>query len=59
MLEVILIDKAKNSVVINLLDDEYKQLFKNKIDDEKVKKNRTKAELHETVREFLNTRVKK
>ena len=58
MLEVILIDKAKNSVVINLLDDEYKTIFKDKINVKSVKKHRNKGDLHETLREFISTRVK-
>ena len=53
MIQIIIIDKEKNTVVIDLLKDEYNQLFKGKIDFKKVKRHKTVKELDNEVHEYL------
>lgn len=54
MITVLIIDKEKNTVVLNLWDEEYKQIFKDKIDTEQIKKHKTLSELDKEVRAYLN-----
>ena len=53
MMEVIVIDKAKNTIVIDLLENEYRELFKGKIDTKKVKRHKTKSDLYEEITKYL------
>ena len=53
MLEVILIDKSKNSIVFELPFDVYHEILNGYIDYKKVKRNKTKTELIEELNEFL------
>lgn len=53
MITVLIIDKDKNTIMINLLEAEYYKLFKNKIDVNKVKKHKTLPELDKEVRDYL------
>ena len=53
MIEVMIIDKAKNTIVIDLWENEYKELFKGKIDTKKVKRHKTKSDLYEEITNYL------
>ena len=53
MLKVIIIDKAKNTIVIDLWENEYKELFKEKIDSKKIKRHKTKSDLYAEISEYL------
>lgn len=53
MIEVMIIDKAKNTIVIDLWENEYKELFKGKIDSKKVKRHKTKSDLYEEITKYL------
>ena len=53
MITVLIIDKAKNTIAINLWGDEYKQLFQDKIDISKVKRHKTVKELYKEISEYL------
>lgn len=53
MIEVMIIDKAKNTIVIDLWENEYKELFKGKIDTKKVKRHKTKSDLYEEITKYL------
>lgn len=53
MIKVILIDKAKNTIELDLWYDEYKELFKDKIDTSKIKRHKTKSDLYEEITKFL------
>lgn len=52
-LNVLLIDKEKNCIIVDLMQDEY-NFIKNKVDLRLVKKNKTRSELIKEVRNFLN-----
>lgn len=52
-LNVLLIDKEKNCIIVDLMQDEY-DFIKNKVDLRLVKKNKTRRELIKEVRNFLN-----
>lgn len=52
-LNVLLIDKEKNCIIVDLMQDEY-DFIKNKVDLRLVKKNKTRSELIKEVRNFLN-----
>ncbi len=54
MINVLIIDKEKNTVMVNLWDDEYKEIFKYKIDNSKIKAHKTIKELDKEVRDYLN-----
>ena len=54
MLNVIVIYKAKNSIEVDLLESEYDQIFRDKIDVSKVKRHKTKTELNKDINEFLS-----
>jgi len=53
MITVLIIDKDKNTIMINLLEEEYHNLFENKIDVNKIKKHKTLSELDKEVRDYL------
>ena len=53
MITVLIIDKDKNTIVINLWEEEYHKLFENKIDENKIKKHKTLPELDKEVRDYL------
>lgn len=53
MITVLVIDKDKNTIVLNLWGEEYKQIFKDKIDDKNIKSHKTLPELDKEVREYL------
>lgn len=52
-LNVLLIDKEKNCIIVDLMQDEY-NFIKNKVDLRLVKENKTRKELIKEVRNFLN-----
>ena len=52
-LNVLLIDKEKNCIIVDLMQDEY-DFIQNKVDLRLVKKNKTRSELIMEVRNFLN-----
>lgn len=53
MITVLVIDKDKNTIVLNLWEYEYRQIFKDKIDTKKIKRHKTLPELDKEVREYL------
>ncbi len=53
MITVLIIDKDKNTIMIDLLEEEYHKLFENKIDVNKIKKHKTLPELDKEVRKYL------
>lgn len=53
MITVLVIDKDKNTIVLNLWDEEYRKIFKDKIDTKKIKRHKTLPELDKEVREYL------
>ncbi len=53
MITVLIIDKEKNTTVIDLWDEEYRQIFKDKVDTSKIKKHKTLPELDKEVRKYL------
>lgn len=53
MINVLIIDKEKNTIMINLWEEEYHKLFENKIDVNKIKKHKTLPELDKEVRDYL------
>lgn len=53
MLKVIIIDKAKNSIVVDLWGEDFKEIFKDKIDSSKIKRHKTKSELYEEITKYL------
>ncbi len=57
MITVLIVDKDKNTIVVNLWDDEYKQLFQGKIVTSKVKRHKTIKELDKEVRDYLNLEI--
>lgn len=52
MITVLIIDKDKNTIVLDLWDEEYKQIFK-EIDTKKIKRHKTLLELDKEVRDYL------
>lgn len=53
MVNIIIIDKDKNSVEVNLWEDEYNLIFKDKIEIKDVKKHKTLTDLNKEVRDFI------
>ena len=53
MITVLIIDKDKNTIVLDLWDEEYKQIFKDKINTKKIKRHKTLLELDKEVRDYL------
>lgn len=53
MITILIIDKDKNTIMIDLLEEEYHKLFENKIDVNKIKKHKTLPELDKEVRKYL------
>lgn len=53
MITVLVIDKDKNTIVLDLWDEEYRQIFKGKVDTEKIKTHKTLPELDKEVRDYL------
>ena len=57
MITVLIVDKNKNTIVVNLWDDEYKQIFKDKVDNSKIRTHKTIKELDKEVRDYLNLEI--
>lgn len=53
MITVLVIDKDKNTIILDLWYEEYKQIFKDKVDTSKIKKHKTLLELDKEVRGYL------
>ena len=53
MITVLIIDKDKNTVVLDLWDEEYRQIFKGKVDTKRIKVHKTLPELDKEVRDYL------
>ncbi len=57
MITVLIIDKDKNTIVIDLCEEEYKQIFKDRIDTNKIKRHKTLPALDKEVREYLKLNI--
>ena len=53
MLKVIIIDKEKNTIELDLWDEEYKEIFRDKIDSSKIKRHKTKSDLYAEITKYL------
>lgn len=53
MLKVMIIDGAKNTVIVDLWENEYKELFKGKIDTKEIKRHKTKSDLYAEITKYL------
>lgn len=53
MINVLIIDKDKNTIIVDLIEEEYKQVFSNKLDSKRIKRHKTIKELDSEVRGYL------
>lgn len=55
MIRVLIIDKDKNLVEVDLLDENYKFIFKDKIETSNIKRHKTTELLVKEIRKFFNS----
>lgn len=55
MIRVLIIDKDKNLVEVDLLDENYKFIFRDKIETSNIKRHKTTELLVKEIRKFFNS----